>query len=278
MKKIFVLVLSFIVSNVLALTNSQPELNELYQSVIFIKSDAPDQNGDTAPGFCNATLISSHMAITAAHCVYLNYISHDYNIEIEKGAYKYKVLPDGQKRRIGYAPTFSTNLNITIEFPQKLKAKFDRSGYKSKIGPDEDMAIIYWKENLVELELNQYAEILPPSEFEIVKNQLTSFSPKVVSINPFTEMSLDTKRFAFLNDLKNTFSGYLESKSLSRVQEGDSGSPLFITKNGKESLLAVVKGRGETVFSNWDAYAPVSKYSCEINLRLPTELKMKHCK
>jgi len=278
MKKIVFLILMTLSSTCFALTNSTPELNEVYQNILFIKSDAPDQNGDTAPGFCNATLLNPKMAITAAHCVYLNYISKDLNIVLEKGAYKYKTMPDGQRRRIGYVQNFTTNIRVHIEFSQQLKNKLDRTGFKTKISPNEDMAIIYWDENLDELKLEHYSEILSQLDFEKIKSNLVNYSPKVRSINPFSEMSLDTKRYAVLNDLKMTFSGYLESKSISRVEEGDSGSPLFVNLEGKEKIIGVVKGRGATVFSNWDAYTPVMNLSCEINQRIPKELKMNHCK
>lgn len=260
-----------------ALTNSVSEERIFFDNVLFIKSDAPDANGDTAPGFCNATLLSANVAVTAAHCVHLAYVSKQHNIEIQKGSYKYKTQPDGTKRKIGYVPNFQKTINVEIEFSSNLKDKFDRSGYKAKIGPSEDVAIIWWKDNIAELAQLDYAEIISPTEEKLVKSKLKNFQLMPVTINPFSEMSLDTKRSSILNNFKWTISNYIESRSTTRVEEGDSGSPLFISLNQKLKVLAVVKGKATTVFDNWDAYSPVTNSVCDIDTKMPTEFRIKSC-
>jgi hypothetical protein len=260
-----------------ALTNSVSEERIFFDNVLFIKSDAPDANGDTAPGFCNATLLSANVAVTAAHCVHLAYVSKQHNIEIQKGSYKYKTQPDGTKRKIGYVPNFQKTINVEIEFSSKLKDKFDRSGYKAKIGPSEDVAIIWWKDNIAELAQLDYAEIISPAEEKLVKSKLKNFQLMPVTINPFSEMSLDTKRSSILNNYKWTISNYIESRSTTRVEEGDSGSPLFISLNQKLKVLALVKGKATTVFDNWDAYSPVTNSVCDIDTKMPTEFRIKNC-
>jgi len=260
-----------------ALTNSTAEERSFFENVIFIRSDAPDAKGDTAPAFCNATLLSPNLAITAAHCVHFAYVSRNHNIEIQKGFYKYKVQPDGTRRKIGYVPNFQKSINVEIEFSANLKDKFDRQGHKAKIGPAEDVAIIWWKDNFDELKNIEFAEVISPSEEKNIKSNLKNFPLMPVTINPFSEMSLDTKRSSSLNNYKWTMSNYIESRSASRVEEGDSGSPLFINYNQKFKIIAVVKGKATTVFDNWDAYSPTSNIACEIDKKLPTELRIKSC-
>lgn len=271
------LILFFISFNSLAITNSKSEERAFFDNVIFIRSDAPDANGDTAPAFCNATLIAKNIAITAAHCVSLAYVSRQHNIEFQKGAYKYKIMPDGTKRKIGYVPNFQKVINVEIEFSSTLKDKFDRSEYKAKIGPSEDFAVIWWKENIEEFNQIEFAELVSPSEEKLLKSNLKNYELMPVTINPFSEMSLDTKRSSLLNNFKWTISNYVESKSNSRVEEGDSGSPLFINLNQKLKVLAVVKGKATTVFDNWDAYSPVAVIACEIDKKLPSEFRIKSC-
>lgn len=271
------IVLLLIVTNSYALTNSIAEERTFFENVIFIRSDAPDANGDTAPGFCNATLLSSNIAITAAHCVHLAYVSKNHNIEIQKGFYKYKVQPDGTKRKIGYVPNFQKIINVEIEFSSNLKDKFDRQAYKAKIGPAEDVAIIWWKDHFDELQNKEYAEIISPNEEKLIKSNIKNYPLMPVTINPFSEMSLDTKRSSQLNNYKWTMSNYIESRSSSRVEEGDSGSPLFINYNNSYKIIAVVKGKATTVFDNWDAYSPVTNIACEIDKKLPSEFRIKNC-
>lgn len=260
-----------------ALTNSTAEENSFYNSVVFIRSDAPDAKGDTAPGFCNATLLSKNMAITAAHCVHLAYVSKMNEITIEKGAYKYKTMPDGTVKKIGYVPIGSIKIKAEIEFSNALKDKMDRNGFKAKIGPNDDVAVIYWHDESTIFEQTSYPAIISPSEFKIVSQNLSNYKPTVVSINPFSEMSIDTKRSALLNKVKWTMTNYVESKSTSRVEEGDSGSPLFTNYNNQIKLFAVVKGRATTVFDNWDAFSSVSNIACEIDKKLPSEFRIKGC-
>lgn len=272
--KFLLLISSFFYTlNVSALTNSAAEENAFYNATVFIRSDAPDESGDTAPGFCNATLLNDHMAITAAHCVHLAYVSRDHKIEIEKGAYKYKTMPDGKIRKIGYVNFFKESIQAEIYFSQSLSQKMDRNRFKAKIGPDEDVAIITWSENFDQLKQDSYPSIISPKEFLQIKSNIQAYQFKVVSINPFSEMSLDTKRSAFLNSVKWALGSYLESKSFSRVEEGDSGSPVFVN----DKIFAVVKGKATTVFSNWDAYSSVSNIACEINTKLSNDLKIKGC-
>jgi hypothetical protein len=260
-----------------ALTNSLPEEKIEFESVIFIRNDAPDANGESLPAFCNATLLSKNMAVTAAHCLHYAFVSGEKMVTLEKGAYKYKIMPDGTKRRIGYIPNFKTNVQAEIEFSEKLKDKFLRSKFKAKIGPEEDVAIFWWKDEHPELNLAFFPSLVSPSEEQIIKKSISSFQLSPVSINPFSEMSIDTKRSSILNQTKWHRLNYVESKSTSRVQEGDSGAPLFVTINNQQKVFAVVKGKATTAFGNWDVYSPISQIACDINKRMPTEFSLKSC-
>lgn len=260
-----------------ALTNSIPEEKIEFESVVFIRNDAPDAKGEVYPAFCNATLLSKNMAITAAHCLHYAYVSGEKMVTLEKGAYKYKIMPDGSKRRIGYVPNFKINVQTEIEFSEKLKDKFLRSKFKARIGPEEDVALFWWKDEHPELNLATFPSLISPNEEQLIKNSISSFQLSPVSINPFSEMSTDTKRSSVLNQTKWHQLNYVESKSSSRVEEGDSGAPLFVTIKNEKKIFAVVKGKASTALGNWDVFSPVSQIVCEINKRLPTEFSLKSC-
>lgn len=218
------------------------------------------------------------MAITAAHCVHLPYVSGVRKMTIEKGEYLYNTRKDGTISRIGYVPKFSKVVNIEIELASSLKDKFDQNGYKAKISPSVDMAIIWWKENTDVFYEKNFPTIVSPNELNKIIKSISNFNPSITTINYLSDSStLDYKRSANLNSLKWTYTNYLESKSLSRVDEGDSGSPIFVEINGMKKIIAVVKGKASTLFDNWDAFTSVTKITCEIDKHLPSDLRIKEC-
>jgi hypothetical protein len=263
--------------NLFALTHSLPEENTFFNSVIFTKSDAPDSKGDTTPAYCNATLLAENIALTAAHCIQLAYVSGDRKIQIEKGAYKYFKTKEGEIRKIGYVPNATISIQSEIEISPSLKDKFDRLGFKAKISPSEDVALIWWHENSEVLKQDAYPTIATLDEFKQITKNINNYKFLLTTINPFSEISLDTKRSAILDNLKWTFTNYVESRSSSRVEEGDSGSPLFVSINNQNKIFAVVKGKASTVLSNWDAFSSVSQIVCEIEKKLPDDLKINSC-
>lgn len=273
---LLVIILFATVSNTYALTNSIPAISPSWSHVMQIRSDAPDSTGDTAPGFCNATLIHKNVLVTAAHCVKLAYISGMKQIEIEVGEYKYVTRrTDGKVVRIGYAQKHKLIKNTHIELPISLSDKIARRGEKATIDPNEDVALIWWNEETPELNDVKISEIVNPTEHAAIIKNISQASLLAVTINLFAEMSLDTKRMATLNNYK--WNGYVYSKSQSRVEEGDSGAPLFAMVNGKFKVFAVVKGRASTIFTNWDAYSAVTPHLCQMTNRLPTFLKISAC-
>lgn len=270
------LVVLFSITNAFALTNSTPALSPDWTNVMQISSGAPDSKGDTTPGYCNATLINKNVLITAAHCVVLAYISGMKKIDIEVGQYKYITRKtDGKVVRIGYAQKYKLTKNVNVELPRTLTDKIARRGEKASIAPTEDVALLWWNEETPEFADIAVSDIVTPIEHENLIKNITQTSLSIVTINPFSEMSLDTKRMATLNNYK--WSGYVYSKSVSRVEEGDSGAPLFAMINGKFKIFAVVKGKASTIFDNWDAYSAVGPHLCQIANTLPTFIKIPAC-
>lgn len=263
--------------NVFALTNSSPALSDSWTNVMQIKSDAPDSTGDTTPGYCNATLIHKNVLITAAHCVKLAYISGVKKIDVEVGQYKYMTRKtDGQTVRIGYAQKYLLSKNVQIEFPATLVDKIQRRGEKANIDPTEDIALLWWNEETPEFNDIVIADIVSPNEYAAILKNFSQTSFTALTINPFSEMSLDTKRMASLNNFK--WNGYVYSKSASRVEEGDSGAPLFAMIGGKFKIFAVVKGKASTIFDNWDAYTAINPHVCQLAKTLPTFIQISACK
>ncbi|MBC7539378.1 MAG: trypsin-like serine protease [Bacteriovorax sp.] len=274
---IFSLALFCSFSNCFALTNSIVAESPEWTNVMQIKSEAPDSTGDTTPGYCNATLINHNVLITAAHCVKLAYISGMKKIDIQIGYYKYITRKtDGKLVRIGYVAKYNLTKNVNVELPRSLIDKISHSGEKSTIDPTEDVALIWWNEETPEMADIQVADIVSPAEHNSLIKNISQTTLQAVTVNPFSEMSLDTKRIATLNNFK--WSGYVYSKSQSRVEVGDSGAPLFAKINGKFKILAVVKGKASTVFDNWDAYAGVNPHLCQMAELLPTFIKIEACK
>lgn len=260
-----------------ALTNSTPALSDSWTNVMQIRSDAPDSQGNDAPGFCNATLIHKNVLITAAHCVKLAYISGMKKIDIEVGQYKYITRrTDGQTVRVGYAQKYKLSKDVHIELPIALADKIHRRGEKATIDPTEDMALLWWNEETPEFNDIAVADIVSPSEHATILKNFSQTSLTALTVNPFSEMTLDTKRMATLNNFK--WNGYVYSKSLSRVEEGDSGAPLFALIGGKFKIFAVVKGKASTIFENWDAYSAVNPHVCQLARSLPTFIQISSCK
>jgi hypothetical protein len=242
-----------------------------------IRSDAPDSKGDTTPGFCNATLINKNVLITAAHCVKLAYISGMKKIEIEVGQYKYvKRKSDGKVVSVGYAQKYKLLKNVHIELPRSLVDKISRRGGKASIGPSEDLALLWWSEETPEFADIDIAKVVNQNEHEKIIKNISQTNLYALSINFFSTSSADIKRIASLNNYR--WSDYVNSKSQSRVEAGDSGAPLFALINGKYKILAVVKGEASSIFGSWDVYSPVNPHLCQLVRNLPTFIQIESCK
>lgn len=263
-------------SSAYALTNSQMDESPLWASVVQIKSEAPDASGESIPGYCNATFVARNILVTAAHCVKLAYTSKENLINMQTGYYKYITRPDGKVVRIGYVKKDQFDRHVNIELPKSLADKIARRGEKATIGPDEDFAMLWWNEETPEIKDMSFVETVTQAEHLTITKNIKSYPLKAVSINLFSEMSLDTKRSADLNNYKWN-NGYVYSKSLARVQEGDSGAPLFVKINNQMKIFAVVKGLASTIFDNWDVYSAINNHICDMNKKMPTDKKIKSC-
>ncbi len=264
------------VTSLQALTNSKTDETPEWSAVVQIKSDAPDSTGESISGYCNATFIGQNILVTAAHCVKLAYISKDNLLNIQTGYYKYITRPDGQIVKIGYVKKDQFDKHVNIELPKSLADKIASRGEKTQIGPDEDLALLWWNEATPELKDMNFIQTVSPAEHLVISKNIKSYPLKAVSINFISEMSLDTKRSADLNNYKWN-NGYVYSKSTSRVEEGDSGAPLFVKINNTMKIFGVVKGKASTVFDNWDVYPSINNHICDLNKRMPSDKKLKSC-
>lgn len=259
-----------------ALTNSVIAEEDQWTPVVQIKSEAPDANGESIPGYCNATFVSNNLLVTAAHCVLLAHVSNQTQLDIEIGYYKYVTRPDGQRVRIGYTAKSKFSKHVNIQLPQSLQDKVNRSGARTKIGPNEDFAIVWWNEATPETAEMKFSPLVTPAEHAQITRSLASHPLKVLSINFFSTSDLNTKRQADLNNVRMN-GNYVHSQSVARVEEGDSGAPVFARVNNQMKLFAVVKGRATTIFSNWDVYPTIHPHLCDMNKRMPTTMKLSVC-
>lgn len=267
MKSLSLLVGFLIAVPAWALTHSTPEEGMRFQASVQLRVDAPDSHGDLLPGFCNGALLSPTVLVTAAHCVRDNIIANEREAEVTVGSYRYSTRPNGEVVRIGYAHEFILRGTADFYVTPELRERLRRQGYSTQIGPNEDFAVVVLEEALPVKPDFTFAQLASASELSRVTASLRSYEPTVVTINPFEEMSLDTKRSAIL-DVLNWNGSHFEGKPSSRVQEGDSGSPLFAKVDGQWRLIGVVKGEAHNFFSSWDVYSSV-KAACAIARQLP---------
>lgn len=244
-----------------ALSPSTAELSSAHDAVVSIRHYAPDQTGNDAAAFCNGTLLADNVLVTAAHCLKDLYFHPELTLQIDVGAYRYTTRPTGERVRVGYATTKSFQTKVSVRFLPVLMRKLGAQGKKVRISPNEDVAVAYLNVPLALPAEFPFAQVLPTTQNAAFVRAPLARAPRVTSINFMEEMSTDTKRSALLDNLKAS-SNHLVSKSTARVAPGDSGSPVFVTQNGVLQLVAVVKGRAETIFSNWDVYTLTHSLLC----------------
>lgn len=255
MNLVFAIGLLFLSFSTQALTNSTFADEVEFGTVVFIKSEGLDQNGEEALGFCNGTFISAQVILTAAHCIAQSEALQKRATTIQFGSYKYVQKPNGERVRVGYRATYEFVDLPQFRFLPSVTEKIRRMGARVTVAPGEDIAQIILSKpvDLVALGLRASA-VVSSGEWATIKNSISSYHPTVVSINYVAELTNnDSKKKATLNALK-VLGPNIESTSSSRVQPGDSGSPLFVRIGTEWKIAAVTKGMAKSFFSEWDMF------------------------
>ena len=236
-----------------SLTNSEPALDAQWAPVVWIEIDGKEQDGSVGPGYCVATLLSAEILVTAAHCVNDAIELNLHTLKTQTGRYLLTHRPDGRVVRVGYKRD-----PAVVSQAQFFSANLDP-------GSGDDVALIVLEVPLV-LPVNfPFAQVVSADEWRGMQNQLQDYSPTLVTVNPIAEITTtDTRRMARLTDVAPSWRGGLSGASRARVEEGDSGSPLFVKVGATWKILAVTKGRGQNLFSNWDVFGTLPDNLCAL--------------
>jgi hypothetical protein len=263
---IWVLGLALYAQPLFAITNSIPAKEQTLNAVVWMSAPAADGQGQVVNGFCNATFISNQILVTAAHCVAQAEALKNRKVQINIGRYYTIARPDGTVVSVGWKAFHQLNdLPAQFLIPNSLQKKIQSRGLKASVGPEEDFALIRLKDSLdlasfqvVPLKMMGQAQAK-----EILSKRRTS-GLSVVSVNLISASSLDYRRSGAVSRWGLNSRGWIESKSQSRVEPGDSGAPLLAADGKEHFVLGVTKGRAETIFSNWDVFPTVDQRWCTL--------------
>lgn len=252
-------------SQALGLSNSVAAESNEFDSVVFFSVTQYDpENKEPVSGYCNGNLLSERVLITAAHCLSMAQVLGDRDLDLEVGQYRYVITPNGEKRKVGYMPILKERVRAQLVFTKDIKRRLDSQGVRLRIGPGEDIAVAIFDKPLTINGKIQFNSMATQQELKAILPRVLTYWPTVVTINPFEEISTsDTKRMARLDNISLS-AGYVESKSQARVQPGDSGAPLFVRVGPQWKQVGVVKGKAQSIFSDWDVYAIADNKVCDI--------------
>ena len=241
MKSIFYTLTFLFFSIANALNPGTPATAKGWESVTLISAEGPDDSGDLVKGYCNATLIDRKTMITAAHCFVQSTVLTGAPIGIEVGQYKF-IEKDGQLINLGYRMTQKFSVSGKVNFLSGVNPN------GKTVRPELDIVVV---------KLNSELDL--PADFIFAKvwnkslpNLNSNLNVTIVSVNPFETIShMNTKLYAGLNSIRQN--GYvIESRSTSRVAQGDSGAGVFATLDGQTYLIGVVKGAASSIIGSWD--------------------------
>ena len=239
----------------MALSESTAAQSPEFESVVFYRVPQYDKESkEEMPGYCNGTLLSSRVMVTAAHCLFMAEALNSRTLDIEIGEYK----------KFGYATISKQTVTAKFLFPADLKKRLGVQGLNLKVGPSEDLAVAVLDQELSVKSDFRFGAVLSQTHTASVLGKVLNYWPTVVTVNPFEEIqTMNIKRMARLDRMSKK-DGHFESQSTSRVEPGDSGAPLFARVGPEWKQIGVTKGRAETFFSNWDVLVYFGDQLCLI--------------
>lgn len=254
-----------------ALLNSFEALHQGFDSVVLFSAPGFDvEANESFHGYCNGTLLSMQVMITAAHCVGQASILADQPLDIQPGQYVYLKKEGQPVRRIGWASKYRQQMHAKYYFIPSFQKKLDAKKLKASPGPSEDLAIVFFDKPLALPQDWPTAKLLNPIDHAAIVANLKDQNIATVSVNPASEIATnDLRRIAPITQIKKSFLGYFSADGRGRVEPGDSGSPLFVYSGKEWKILGITKGQAGNLLMDWDVYGLADHRVCQMIKKIP---------